>query len=229
MSENRIASMVYINLDMRPDRNEFMKKQLQACPWPNQRIAATRLTVEPESLGIKLNDYAKNMPHVASIFLSHRNALAELLEVQDDGLFVVLEDDVNIDPILFELGLDIPDNVPADWEMALISVRYKKKKMLVDPETGAPTSDWEWEWVHNPLGSHAAGAKDVRKRLTVTGTHFCLFNGKASITKILDKMRNAKYVYDVDGWYMDNSRCYLWDEPRIGTANFGSDHDGGID
>jgi GR25 family glycosyltransferase involved in LPS biosynthesis len=216
-----IAHVYYINLDMRPDRAEHMELQLRGCPWPYTRISAVRLTVQPEQLGIKLKNYARNVPHVASIFLSHKKSLEAMLKSEQDGIFILLEDDVKIDPKIFSSVSLIPDDLPKDWDVGLVSARFRES-MLTGPNGEKP--EWPWRWVRDCFTFNAVSAKKMLKSGVISGAHFCIFPNKKAVRKIFQKMESAPVIWDVDSWYTIENDCYVWNHPYVGQAHLGSNH-----
>lgn len=196
----------YINLDFRTDRNDYMLEQIKNSNWKFERISAVRLTKQPRELGIPLRANCKKHPHVASIFLSHKKALEAALSHKEDGVFLVVEDDVRFDfsskpsPIL-------PCNLPQCWEVAMVSPRFK---------THVEGNDWRT--VPTPLEFSAIAAAEFAKSHKVTGAHFCLFKNKEAVSKVLYKMHNPDVVYDIDYWYQEQTLCYLWHDDRVGTG-----------
>ena len=213
-----VARLYYINLDLRPDRNEHVIRSLGGCPWPYQRVQAVRLERPPSDLGYNLAKRHTSRPHVASIWLSHEKALRTALTCEDDGLFIVLEDDIQLSPKLWDRPAPVPDDMPSDWEMIIVSPRYRVRP--VNPRSvEAP------RWLDKPFGKALVSAPNASRDVIVTGAHFCVFRDKAAITSVLEKMDTAPEIDDVDIWFLANAGCYTWHNDYVGTKGaLGSNH-----
>jgi hypothetical protein len=217
MSETlRVGRLFYINLDQRTDRDEHVRGLLQTCPWPNSRVSAVRLQQPPEELGYKLAERHARHPHVASIFLSHRKVLQLASEQAIDGPFVVLEDDVQISPKLYTYPIPDPSGVMSDWEMMMVSVRFRRP---------SPAGSNELLWQGKPFGDQVVTADEARRELIATGAHFCITRDAATAASIVARMDRTPVIEDVDIWFMSNTNCVFWHSDHVGTkSSLGSNH-----
>ncbi len=214
--EHSVAGVYYINLDHRSDRNEHMQRLLKYCPWPYSRVPAVRLRVEPGAAGYRLAERHREQPHVASIFLSHQRSLLTALSADNDGLSIVMEDDLQIDPALFRLSSTDLSPLPSDWDVVLVSVRYRERPR----EPGQPVT-----WLQHPYGPGLVSARRVTPDIIVTGAHFCIFQNRAAIARILTKMGKVTEIEDLDIWYIKNTNCFYLHSDLVGTKpSLGSNH-----
>lgn len=217
-----VDKVFYINLDQRPDRNQHILKLLAECPWPYERVPAVRLQAPPETLGYKLAERHKKQPHVASIFLSHRRALETATTIDGAGYIIVLEDDVMISQKFYSTKLSELGRLPNNWEMLLISVRYRAKQEMRDQAGNSL-------WLNKPFGHWFVWADDVSNAFIATGTHFCVFRSRQVAESIVRRMDSTPEIEDVDAWYMKNTNCYFWHSDYVGTlSSLGSNHEDGI-
>lgn len=214
-----VAGVTYINLDNRPDRRAHMEALLADCPWPHRRFAAIRLTEPPQKLGIRMRDKVRGAMAVASIWQSHQGALAGFLDSAEDGHFVLLEDDVQIEPAFWG---DLPaffGQLPADWRMLMVSSRYRERGVPASAGAGPRK-----RFVAAPAGPRPQPLKPLAATHFCTGAHFCMFRDKGAVRAILDEMAACREIHDVDVFYANLEGTYGVPNRRVSAGGFGSDH-----
>jgi hypothetical protein len=137
-----------------------------------------------------------------------------MLDNEKDGLSILLEDDVIIKKEIFDRDVLLPRDMPANWDICLLSPRFKRLR----------TESSKIEWIASPFGTDPALVSRVDSDIQVTGAHFCVFNGLAAVERTLNQMQGAPEWYDVDLWYMSEMRCCVWNTDLVGTAPLGSNH-----
>lgn len=218
-SEIQIARTYFINLAMRTDRLAHMQVQLEGCHWPVERIEAIRLDKSPQEMGYDVVPRLRGQCHFVGIWLSHRKALERALETEDAGAFILLEDDVKIQPEVWAPSLKLRANLRSDWEILLLSPRFREPR-----EPGTPAAPNKW--IKAPYGKEAVLLKSARRKYVCSGAHFCVFRNKDVVRKVLSRMDECEQLYDVDLFYITQFRTYGVHDDRVSTAHYGSDHNG---
>lgn len=219
MSNVNVSNLFYINLDFRKDRKENIERQLKKCKWKATRVSAVRLEKDASEIGLKLQPHLVEKIHVAGIWQSHKVVLQKSLESQKEGVTILLEDDVRVDDGFWSEKLNLPKELPNDWEIILYSPRYRVNR-------NGPLKDYKGKkWLDAPTGTKPALLKKLRGKYIMTGAHFVVFNGNEVIRKVLTQMNQVDEVYDVDRFYLGEFNTYGIDEMKIGTGPFGSDHE----
>jgi GR25 family glycosyltransferase involved in LPS biosynthesis len=218
-SEIEIARVYFINLAMRSDRLNHMRKQLEQCSWPTERIEALRLKEDPADLGIKVIPRLEGQRHFVGIWLSHRRALAAASERDEEGAFILLEDDVCVRPDIWGAKLSLSVNLKSDWEILLLSPRYRNNL------TQSTKSEFSGrKWIKAPFGSQPVLLRSIRSSFVCSGAHFCVFRNRDVVHKVLAQMAACDQLYDVDLFYISRFFTYGVDDERVTTAHYGSDH-----
>ena len=219
MSTIDVEGVFFINLDSRTDRLENITRQVRDCHWDVSRISAIRLEDEIGDLVLKLQPHLGDKVHVASIWLSHQKALKAALKNSNNGAIILLEDDVRVSDQFWSDKLQLPDNLPEDWEIIFFSPRYRVNK-------NGPLKDYNGKkWLDAPHGTEPVLLRSLRGKYVMTGAHFVVFKDSQVIRKVLDRMALTNEVYDVDRFYLAEFNTYGIDNKKIGTGPFGSDHD----
>lgn len=215
-----IEKALYINLDSRADRKEHMENLLKSTNLDYERFSAIRLEKPLDTYGIRVSPSANNKGSIASIWLSHRYVLEEFLKSDDEEKsFLLLEDDVkfklkNNNDLLVALGLEscVLDNL--DWEMLMISPRYIVRK---------PSPDSTKKFSPPPNNGNLIKANVALKDYKVSGAHFCIFQNKAAIRSVLQRMQEMEELVHVDHFYVKYCKSYLITSKAVGTEHLGSD------
>lgn len=206
------AYITYINLDSREDRRTFMVDQLSRSGLPYHRTKAVRIDKDPEELGYKPLPRLQGQRNFLGIWLSHRTALETAVLSGHEGPYVILEDDVRINEKIWSKGVAAP---PGDgWEILLLSPRFRKR---VREEGERKWSPWPFE------GEYVELAR-AQEEYICTGAHFCIVKSKSAALRIIEKMDESEYVYDVDLFYVKNTKSFGIREKKVSTADMGSDH-----
>ena len=214
-----IVRVYFINLATRIDRLNHMRKQLEKCSWPTERIEAIRLTEDPIDLGLKVIPRLEGQRHFVGIWLSHRKALEAASRRDEEGAFILLEDDVLVRPDMWVTKLSLSVNLKSDWEILLLSPRYRNNLARVtNPEPSAR------KWIKAPLGSQPVLLRSIRSKFICSGAHFCVFRNKDVVHKVLALMTACDQLYDVDLFYLSRFITYGVYDERVTTAHYGSDH-----
>lgn len=214
-----VDNVFFINLDFRTDRLDHIKQQVKSCKWGVTRISATRLNDgDLERKSLKLQPQLAGKIHVASIWLSHRDALSAAIAKGRDGASILLEDDVKIADNFWTETLKLPDGLPDDWEIIFLSPRYR-----VNPN-GPLKGHTGKKWLDAPSGDKPVLLKSLRGKYIMTGAHFVVFRNNQVIQKVLDKMSSTSELYDVDRFYLAEFNTYGIDNKKVGTGHLGSDH-----
>lgn len=223
MGEVSVQYAVYINLDERDDRRSHMESILSSAGWEYERLSATRLEESPESAGLKMIPRLTGHKGVASIWLSHERALNRFLAVAEKGgktgAYILFEDDVKVlSPTYLQNPLPLPEGLSDDWEIILLSPRFRwKNKANIPPEDEGKyfTTPYEKEaWVN---------LNQARDKFIITGAHYVIFRDQAVVSKVLDRMKERS-LYDVDNFYVSDFRTYGVRLPEVTAGGFGSDH-----
>lgn len=216
-----IDLLLYINLDYREDRRIHMEHQLVECPWPVERLSATRLEVSPEEAGINMHPTLTGKRGVASIWLSHKKALTKFLLNAKTDAFVLLEDDVVIFNEFWSHNSDLLSGLSADWEIVLLTPKYRYRKKIEIPE-----SEVGKKYARPPNGRKPVFLPNAAKKYIITGAHFCIFRNSDVVKKVLKRMELTEEIYDVDKFYVLNFNSYGVQANHISSGGFGSDHGG---
>ena len=217
-----IGHVFYINLDQRPRSRPARARPPRGVPLAQH--ACLRHT--PDAIALKASATSSHrdipvIPHVASIFLSHRKVLDLASTSRSDDAFVMLEDDVQISPKLYSHPFPAPALVSPDWEMMLVSVRFRKP---------APSGSTELLWQSKPFDHAVVTASQARRELIATGAHFCIVRDSATAASIVRRMDQATFIEDVDIWFMMNTECLFWHSDHVGTkSSLGSNHKDALD
>jgi len=202
-----VATLYYVNLDIRPERDAHMRAQLAACPWPVERMPGVMLNDDPEALGLQMQPSRSGERGVAGIWLAHRACLEKALETPREGAILLLEDDVRIAPNFWSERLILPTALPDDWEILLFNPKFKlDRKTFVNPMLDDPIRLRGFR--HRP-----------------SGAHFCVFRDKDVLRKILARMDESR-ITDVDLFYINRFRTYGFPTGAVRAGGFASDHGG---
>ena len=218
-SEIEIDRVYFINLAMRSDRLKHMRRQLKQCSWPTERIEAIRLEEDPVDLGLKVIPRLEGQRHFVGIWLSHRKALEAASGRDEEGAFILLEDDVRVRPDMWGAKLSLSVSLKSDWEILLLSPRYRKN--LAQSNNSEPSGR---KWIKAPLGDQPVLLRSIRSKFICSGAHFCVFRNKDVVHKVLALMAACDRLYDVDLFYISRFITYGVDDERVTTAHYGSDH-----
>lgn len=218
-SEIKVAGVYFINLAMRSDRLNHMRRQLEQCKWPTDRIEAIRLEEDPVELGLKVIPRLEGQRHFVGIWLSHRKALEAALGRDEEGAFILLEDDVCVRPDMWGTKLSLSVNLKSNWEILLLSPRYRYNSAQ---STNSESSGRKW--VRAPFGRQPVLLSSVRSKFICSGAHFCVFRNKDVVRKVLAMMTACDQLYDVDLFYISRFMTYGVHDNRVTTAHYGSDH-----
>lgn len=219
-SEIEISHVYFINLPTRLDRLEHMYEQLKYCSWSWSRVEAIRLEKPAEELGFELIPRLKGKTHVVSIWLSHRKALQTVLDTGGTSSFLILEDDVQIQPEIWGQTLSLRCDLPTDWEILLISPRFRIRNL----DTEGKPIGWGWKWLKAPFGQKAVLLCEIPKEFVCTGAHFVIFRDLNTIRKVVNEMDACHQLFDVDLFYLLRFKTYGIEDERVGTRPLGSDH-----
>lgn len=171
----------------------------------------------PRNLGFEVVPRLAGQHHFVGIWLSHRKALETALDAPDPGAFVLLEDDVSIDPKLWTSQLELGARPGSDWEIILLSPRYRRPRNKV--QKSEPN-----KWIKAPFGQKPILLREARREYVCTGAHFCIFRNKKIIEKVIKAMDDCTALYDVDLFYITQFNTYGLHDNRVTTAHYGSDH-----
>lgn len=200
---------VFINLDDRTDRLAHMEFVLRNCPWPVERVAGVRLTSVEETNG----EVGKNLA-VLGIWRSHQKALQRGRENLREGALVLLQDDVWIDEELFRSGIRLPQTLPEDWEVVLVTPRYRLRK----PDGGP-------KWRRKPFGYKPVSLRSAYKTYIVNGAHFCVFRNRAAVDTVLSAIEKAEFRTNFDRFLALNFRTYGVHLDVVKAGHLGSDNE----
>jgi len=156
---------------------------------------------------------------VASIWLSHKDALEKFSAINGSGGYLLLEDDVAIASTFWTSKKDYLKGLPSDWEVVLLSPRYRYRR----PEDASPEEQGK-RLAKSPNGDAPVFLPQAAKKYIITGAHFCIFRNKMVVDKVLEKLKSSAQVCDVDNFYVVNFKTYGIRCSEIGTAGFSSDH-----
>lgn len=215
----KIDHVYFINLDDRQDRLNHMESQLSACPWPHSRISAIRLESEPEKIGLKMVPSLQGRRSVASIWLSHQKALEEALNHGGTDSFIILEDDVHIGQAYWKKAFTLPQSLPKNWDMILLSPKYRSRNKDLEGQ------EKRKKFIRAPVGQSPVLMKGAMKEYICTGAHFFVFRSRLIIERILKKMKGTQKLYHVDRFYMRETKSYGIYFPEIWAGGLGSDHE----
>lgn len=195
MSSIQIALVIYINLTKRGDRNRAMMLKLQGCPHLTCRSDGF-VPDDADMVGTQVlgEDHAKR--GVLGIFRAHLNALKVARNIDSDGCFVLLEDDVVFDDDVWT-GLANLMELPADWEILLLGPRYRYR--LDVPGSTLPPKSALDSLVH---------LRKAKASLRISGAHFVIVRDRSVLDKIIAGMEAADPIYDVDSFYVDQFATY---------------------
>ncbi len=227
MPDRRIVSVRYINLEDRRDRRAHMEELLEESPWPSARVDAVRLDGPPEDHGIKMNERYVGAIGVASVFLSHIRTLEAFLTEPEDGLFVLLEDDVHFTPDFLAKGVLALD-MPEAWDVMMVSPRFRWR----DPERSGLFGLGIYHKLRRILRGNftrpiankgVVRLQDWTDRFHVSGSHFTVFRSRDAVQRILDHMRAVPEIYYIDNYYVKDCDALGVDSPEVWAGSYGSD------
>lgn len=202
-----IENCVYINLDARTDRKEYVENLLQSCPYNYSRIAGVVTDAVDQYNIVNPNKNRYNNKGILGCFLAHKNTVEYLLtQVKNwDAYSIVLEDDVYIHdrlwPVLADVELrDIDTDIffvdclaKTFFPYALFPLRKKTYPLVFENFKGA--------------------LKQFRRYAPAPawGTQFLIIPNK-KLQHIYDTLHTATRVHLIDMFYLYQSDlhcCFL--------------------
>ena len=218
----------YINLRERNDRRTHMENLLKKCRFPVTRVEGIRLNSNPESLGYRMRPEYSGSISIASIFISHQNALNEAKLSISNGHFVLLEDDCHFSASAFESVLK-PSSLPHDWDIIMVSPRFRDiaeartpRKRLNIWQRLNPLRKSRWK---RPIKSSGyVRLSPLMSKYVISGAHFVVFRNVDVIDRILEKMNSLQEIYHVDYFYASEFLTFGIDAKNVMAGGFGSDN-----
>lgn len=222
-----INKIVYINLDSRQDRREWLEKQLERIDIPYERFSAIAPTLESiTNEDGKYHDFYNRLAikgmstrwQIGTIgcYLSHLSIHMMALEKQF-GNYIILEDDCRISQKSIDTLQTYIKNgmITDDWDM-IRSTWFSHSSEVFKYDYCPPMSKFYNEaseenlknradYIHDKYGEWI-NPKKVTNRLNVAlcgGTHFQLI--KNSSTPKIIKYLNEDHVFPIDTSYTTNA------------------------
>ena len=210
-----VDQVLYINLDHRTDRMEHMRSILSESPWPVKRIPGIQFRSAEEAGG----DVGKSVA-VLGIWRSHLNALRRGLDLIRNESLVLLQDDVRIDSGFLRNGLVLPTTPPDNWEIILLSPRYRARIPIIDSQ---PDSR---KWIRKPFGNKPVRLREAYRKYNYicNGAHFCIFRNMKVIENVVRTMDDTEFKTNFDLFCVLQFKTFGIHVDEVGTAGFGSDH-----
>ena len=219
----KIGKIVYINLDKRVRKKNYMERMLPRLDIPFERFPA----IQPSELSLvgQAGEYCsffeKASPRVSSYivgpqksvgrgrgvfgcYLSHYKVLEDNLD--NASMLLILEDDAIVKPedIAFAEGY-ISNRPDKDWDIIRSLKREHTRKKIKFKN--------RLYKFNCPNRQSVFVSKGKRRNRIHGGTHFCLIN-KSKTRKILEYLKEER-VYNIDSIYStDRINSYALNFPR---------------